>query len=63
MSNKELSLKDKLLLIRERIIITIKIIYLNDKEFKCVIKAMKFIIWLSLIWLILNITITIIGCY
>jgi len=63
MSNKNLSLKERIFVFIEKFKFELRLMKVNDNDFKCFLKAFKISIWLSIMFLILNIIVVSIGYY
>ena len=60
---QELSLKDKIFIFKFIFMFQFNLIKLNDNEFRCYLTAIKMFIWISIIYLILNLINLYIGYY
>lgn len=63
MSEHKLTFRDKQFCFKVKFKMALNQMYLLDKEFKNFIKSIKIFIWLSIIYLILNIIVVNIGYY
>lgn len=63
MDTKNLSLREKYFIFKYIFKLELNIILLNDNELRCMLKAIKYCIWFSIIYLILNIITVSIGYY
>jgi len=60
---ENLTLREKVFINFSKFKLELRLMYLIDKDFRNYIIALKYCIWLSLIWLVLDTTIRIVGYY